>query len=750
MEALPIVLLFLYTWGFGFSLSRFVREAENAFEKNLIRVGLGLCIIPLVGILLSIFKIPVDWRIFLFLSVLYPLYYTLKNYKNFKLNLNFKIRKSDLSFLFIVFVFSLVFYMYHKGAFSYPYLEDDDSWSHALGAKYVAAKKTLFNPNGGIHYLDPYPPVYDAIMGLLHQTSSSLMWTLKFFNALLISLSIIFFYLFIKEFTDNTTLSIFSTATLAMLPSYLSHFIWAHALIPGFVFLSFYCLERIKYDKKWMYIAAVAISALILTTITHSLKFFFLFLVYFAVKCIIEKRFILEIFLAGTMGFLLSLIWWLPLAIRYNGIFGLLKRLGLTQDELSFSLSYLDSTYSYLILTALVLIVVAVFYFLSKRLTATQKSLLGPIAAVSVLVLYTIAYSTVYGVGTADRIYDFSDFFMARKQNMINNPIGIGIFAFLLFFTALFFILREQFSVVINKKKDIAKLEFYSLFFMLIFGLISLVISSISFFLFRFKPGTFLRQWTLRLPENYSYVYSFSFKVWGVYLFIVSLLFVAGIYTFLIYRDYISRKKLWVAVSLFWFTYVFAGLYDIPTQLFTFRLWTMLAFVLSIIVGYSFISILDAANKLGIPKIAVWIIFIALILFTSGIQKYTVNTAVWPPGGFWTSNEEIQGYILFKDNLPSETRVFTFSNNAVIIGMDKYTCHWCDDVREFQKNGFNSSAGETYNWLKARKYEYIVIDGQTVRKFGINETNNKLQSMLLFGKFSPVRQTQGFVLLKVA
>jgi len=751
MEILSVILFFLYTWGFGFTVSAFVKECDGFFEKNLCRIGIGLFTVPLAGLLLSALKIPVDWRIFLVISSVYPLYSIINNYKNFELNLNFKFKKSDFVLFFVIVIFFLVFNMYNKGSFIYPYLEDDDSWSHAIGAKYVSAQKTFFNPGGRIHYLDPYPPVYDGMFGILHQTSTSLMWTLKFFNSLIISLSVVFFYLFVKEFTDNMELALFSTAVLSMIPAYLSHFIWAHAFIPGFIFLALLSLERVKYDKNWKYIAALAISAIILTTVTHSLKFIFLFLIYFAVKCIIEKKFIFDIFFAGVIGSLISLIWWLPIAIRYGGIFDLLKRLGLAQDVLKFPIDYLNNGLFNIFLIILVIsVLIIVYFFLKRKLTVAQKNIIGVLTAISILFFYLAAYSFIDGVGTADRLYDFNDFFIAHKQNMINNPVGIGIAIFLLFFITLFFIVYEQYSVIISKKEATAKIQFYILNSILALSAVSLFVSSLSFFLFRFKPGTILKRYMLSNQEVYNYVYSFSFIAWGIYLFISSILFIAGIYIFLIYKGHIAKQKLWIPISLSWFVYLFSGLYYIPTQFFTFRIWTLLAFVLSIITGYGFISMLSITKKFGIPKIIVWVLFIFLVLLTSGAQKYAVNTAIWPPGGFWTSNEEIQGYIWLKDNLPAGTRVFTFSNNGVIIGLDKFICHWCDDVTEFQKNGLNSTSQEIYGWLKARNYNYVVLDGQTAKNFGAEQTNNKLQNLISSGKFLPLHQTSGFILLKVA
>ena len=157
------------------------------------------------------------------------------------------------------------------------------------------------------------------------------------------------------------------------------------------------------------------------------------------------------------------------------------------------------------------------------------------------------------------------------------------------------------------------------------------------------------------------------------------------------------------------------------------------------------------SSKIAINVIALLALGVIIysIITTSFVQKYAVNTALWPPGGFWTSNEEIQGYIWFKDNIPSGTKVFTFSNNALIIGLDKFICHWCDEVMAYQQNGFNQTSGQNYNWLKKEQYKYVIIDGQTTRRIGINETNTKIQGYLISTKFKPVFGNNGVIIFKI-
>ena len=50
--------------------------------------------------------------------------------------------------------------------------------------------------------------------------------------------------------------------------------------------------------------------------------------------------------------------------------------------------------------------------------------------------------------GTATRAYSFNDFFIAKSQNMINNPTGIGVFICVLVFIALIFVLIKYKNIL--------------------------------------------------------------------------------------------------------------------------------------------------------------------------------------------------------------------------------------------------------------------------------------------------------------
>ncbi|MBI2658414.1 glycosyltransferase family 39 protein [Candidatus Woesearchaeota archaeon] len=616
MSYLTIMLFFAYSFCLGFTITFFAKKQDNFLERNLMRIGFGIAFLPFLGLILNLLRIPIDWRIILALSLAYPAFYLIKNRPKPKLQL--KITKTDLSILAMLVLFSINLYIYASGAFTYPYLEDDDSWSHALGAKYVSIEKNVFPGAGNnFHYIEPYPPAYDLLLGLLHQTNDSVYWTLKFFNALIISLSTIFFYFFVKEFTGSRNKALFAAFALASIPAFMSHFIWALSLTVPLYFVVFYALEMAKHDKKWWIVAALSMVTVLTSSPTHSTYFGLFFALYIITKIVLERKLPGWHIAAGILGLALSFaVWWLPMISAY-GFEGTLEGLGFSVGRLG---------------------------------ELGIKKSLG---------------------GTGDRAYTFSDFFFAQKQNMINNPIGIGV--------------------------------------------------------------------------------------------VLSLLTLAGIiFLILKYKSLLKQESHWLVISLVWlfFTLYAVNADRFPIKLSPFRAWMLLAIPVCIFAAEGAHGILELSKKCA-GRIGMYILLALLltgIYFTSAQQKIAVNTATWPPGAFWSYAQdssgrvyspELQSYVWMRENLPKNSKVFTFANNGPVIGMDMHTCHWCKDVIDYQEQGFKKNAQENYNWLKNNGYGYIIIDGQTAKKFGANESNAKIQELGQSGMFRPALQNQGAIIFKI-
>lgn len=435
MNLLTILLFFVYTWGLGFTIIKLVSKSDSRsyLEKNLMNFGIGLATFFTLSLLLNLFRIPLDWRIFLFLSMALPIFDFIKN-KKFKFKI--KLSRSNIYIFFVLVLFAFTFHMYHKGAFAYPYLEDGDPYKHALGAKYVSIEKSGFvSPDMAnvFGYMDAYPPGYDIIMGVLHQTSPDLMWTLKFFNALIISLGIIFFYFFAKEFTGNKEKALISTFALAMIPAYMSHFIWAHSLIPTLFFVSIYCLEQIKYSKKWFYISALVIAAIPLIQPTQPMKLGVMFFIYWAVKAIAQKKWLIETIGSISVGYLIAiLLWWVPMAFKYGS--------NLLVEGIGWGASVGGSALS------------------------EKSGIIGPI-------------------GSATRLYTPSDFFIAKSQNMINNPVGIGFVLFSLALIGILFIILFKYKSLLKNKSSykLIAILWFIFTFLGLFGGTLLPIALVSF-----------------------------------------------------------------------------------------------------------------------------------------------------------------------------------------------------------------------------------------------------------------------------
>ena len=162
-------------------------------------------------------------------------------------------------------------------------------------------------------------------------------------------------------------------------------------------------------------------------------------------------------------------------------------------------------------------------------------------------------------------------------------------------------------------------------------------------------------------------------------------------------------------------------------------LWMLFAIPVSILVGYITSILVQYARavemKFRLKYIISGILLIILVFGiwkTSGSQKYCVNTAMWGPGGGLMAKNEVEGYVWLKQNLPYNTKVFTFIGKHIvrIHGLDMYSCDWCPDVIEFRKSTINKTPEEIHNFLKKEQYEYAIIDAHYAEKYGANENKD--------------------------
>jgi len=493
---LSILLFFAIEWGLGFSIAKLVgiKETENAIAKNLIRLGLGLGLFPMLSVTLNLIKIPLTWWIFLSLSFATPLVYLVKSKKEGKEKIPIKF-DSSTAYIFVVLLISLVlFAVYLKGAFGYPYLENDDPWGHTIGSSYVAEHKSfsryvnepLTEENFIRTYMEPYPPAYDTLMGVLHQTNDSIKWTLKFFNVLIIALGLVFFYFFAKEFAKSEKKALTATFILAVLPCFMSHFIWAQTLALVLFFPALYCSEKIKENKKWTILAALIIASIFVSQPSSAVFFVIMFIVYWLSKMAVsyfskENTLTQEnnlLILSLFAGAILSMIYWIPTLIKY-GLKLMLRGVG---------------------------IVVGLF------------------GAESI--------DTSGGV-----VYSIKDYAIAPLVSKMDQPTGFGIFVFLL-------VLFSLFLLCFNLKKIKTSHYIMTIIIWFVFTLIGTEGNALPFKLFPHRLWAFLAIPVAFLVAEVIFSISASLKNPSI-KYVVLLAIIAGILWTSAYPKYYVETSMW-------------------------------------------------------------------------------------------------------------------------------------------------------------------------------------------------------------
>ncbi len=496
-----IVYFFVITLGLGFIIDLTIKEWKADFlEKIVIRIGLGIALILVLGSFFNLLHIPLDWKIFLALAIIIFLlaFYFRKQeiLSDFKFDFT-KITKNQIYSILILIMFGITAYMYIQGSFAYPWLENGDPYPYSAAAKYVALEKTYSAEFYFAHFGEPYNPGYALLMGILHQTNDSINWTLKFFNALIISLSILFFFYFAKRFTKNKDIALFSTFALFAIPCWVSHFIFGLNLNMVLFPVVFYFLLMITENKKARFFFMILIASVWLNHSNTAVNILLFIGLYCLNLLFVEENFNKDIIKSTFFGFLIGFLLYLPSGIKHlqllitaNTHIGGLKSLLLFFVKIF-------SNFLYLIIFLIIVVLVLILYFKENLWFGYIKNFLQkkkikykifPVILFLILLILIIPTKKFVNFkGSATRVYTLSDFFIAQNGNMINNPIGVGLVLMILFCIGILLIL-------LNYNKLFKKENFWisTTFIWTIFSL--LIIFSYNFnFSILFMP---FRMWT--------------------------------------------------------------------------------------------------------------------------------------------------------------------------------------------------------------------------------------------------------------
>lgn len=263
MLIITLVYLLIVCWGLGYTLTFWKDSFDDFSEALIMRIAIGLAALPLLGAILNVVSLPIHWVLILILALIFPVYKLIKE----KFSTLKTTPKIDLYQVLVLIFFGIILVTMVKGSFIYPWFEDTDPYSHATATRMIATLHTFSKPVDMYvtHYAEPYPQGMPIVMGILHQIEPSISTTLKFFNAFIVSISILFFYYFTKLFTKNAKIAVYATGLYAALPSAHSHFIYSQSYGLTLFFPALYALLLIKNNKWWILPSAIAISGVLLT-----------------------------------------------------------------------------------------------------------------------------------------------------------------------------------------------------------------------------------------------------------------------------------------------------------------------------------------------------------------------------------------------------------------------------------------------------------------------------------------------------
>jgi hypothetical protein len=259
MHWLSIIYFFAVTLSTGMLVDLLVNNWQaDWLEKLVMRLGVGLAAMSVEGVIFNLLHIPLDYRVFLGTGVLIFIG-ALAGNKQLRSIDTAKIApalgrcwKNKIFWyaLFMLLLFAITAKMYIGGTFRYDYFEDTDPWGYTAVADYIGQAKTFSAPYYSVQYNEPYTQGYQIVMGVLSQTNDSIYWTMKCFSTLIISFGVLFMYYFARRFSRNEEVAVLAAFFLFAVPAWVSHFIYSlHYNMTLFVVL-LYVLARLMDERR--------------------------------------------------------------------------------------------------------------------------------------------------------------------------------------------------------------------------------------------------------------------------------------------------------------------------------------------------------------------------------------------------------------------------------------------------------------------------------------------------------------------
>lgn len=472
MVAISILYFVLVTLFLSFFIDLFVEYNPDLFEQFFMRVGFGLALFSVLGVLLDLLFIPLNAWIILGVAAVFPSIYFYKNPVNkLPFSSTVKIRRKHIIYSLVLILFSVTAYMYISGSFAYPYMEDGDPWGYTAVSKVISEEETFKADYRYDHYSEPYTQGYQIVMGVLHQTNDNMYWNMKFFHNLILALSIPFFFFLARKVVPNDMYAMLSAFVLFAIPSWVTHFIFSLNYNMVLFLLLLFAFFSYK-EKGWNIVGGLLLGSLIINhqfTSVIAIGILFLFFFFeFIQSGKLDKNYVDTFYI----GFLTSLLFYIPTTLRHPFYYENFVEQGMGGLEM-FLYPVMNNTALLAGVIGLLIGVYVAFFFqdkwkqyVEKISLKTRYVLLACFYAV-LGILYFYPSRLIDVEGSASRSYDFMDFW-ASEPSMINNTVGIGPVLFVFLVGALLFLFTRYESLMKEQKLFIIVNVFFVLLWLVL------------------------------------------------------------------------------------------------------------------------------------------------------------------------------------------------------------------------------------------------------------------------------------------
>lgn len=451
MSIETVFIFFVVCYSLGHSLDLLLGISNKNVTFKIFRFGFGLAIIPVLAVILDAFSIPLHIYWFLSIGIIITAakYYFIKNSKEISQS-----KDIPISHIVIVVLLSMVsLAMYLKGAFSYTYMEDGDSWLYTTVAKVIAENHTFSADYRYNHVSEPYTQGYQIILGLLHQTNDSIYWTVKFFNSVFAALSLPFFYVLalevFKQSKNAKTISLASTFMIFAVPSWLTHHIYSMTLNATLLPLLFCALFRTVKDWRWGLIAGVLLGSLILNHFFTAFVSLILTLYVFVLALLNGKLDIKAIVYTFSISTFIALFFYIPSSFIRHRYYSD-NPSHESHGGIEMFTAWFYENYQLCFLFILIAIV-GLFLIIQARKSIARINkktsfFLTLIISLCLFVIFAIPEQIIQVKGCCSRIYTLNDFLFPEVRNLMHNPIGWGMIYSIFVMIGLVYLIKQLWS----------------------------------------------------------------------------------------------------------------------------------------------------------------------------------------------------------------------------------------------------------------------------------------------------------------